>query len=205
MHIPEEERVAGAALNHVTTGRGSRPRALKLSKATVLWDFKPQVSGVICSSTFRVGAVLQLPETFCPWAQPDKWCCSFTGDTRPSLVGRRQLYGFLGEVPLNFFIRLCLTGSCEKSTLWILVHRCGACWTAGTVTKGFVLEASAGRQPCLPLACRSLHPLGDQAPGQGSGYTGLEWGQFPPEGPQAVPGAAGQGRVQRWGGGNMSQ
>lgn len=101
---------------------------------------------------------------------------------------------------LNFFIRLCLTGSCEKSTLCkVLVHRCGACWTAGTVTKELCLEASAGRQPCLPLACGSLILLETRllskvlAPTLDSSGGGS---------PRKVLGRCRgrvQGRVQRWG------
>lgn len=58
----------------------------------------------------------------------------------------------------------------------------------------------------MPAAClREPHPLGDQAPGQGSGpHTGLEWGRFPQEGPRAVPGA-GPRAGPKVRGGNMSQ
>lgn len=46
----------------VTTGCGGRPQALGVSKAPLLWDFKPQVLGVLFSSTFQVGTAVQLPE-----------------------------------------------------------------------------------------------------------------------------------------------
>lgn len=46
----------------VTTGRGGQPQALGVSKAPVLWDFKPQVFVALFASTFQAGTVLQSPE-----------------------------------------------------------------------------------------------------------------------------------------------
>ena len=67
MHIPEDERVAGAALNHATTGRGSRPQALGVSKAPLLWDFKPQVSGALYAAVhFKSGLYGNCRRHFCP-------------------------------------------------------------------------------------------------------------------------------------------
>ena len=76
----------------------------------------------------------------------------------------------------------------------------------GTVTtKELCVEASAGRQPCLPLACRSRSLWEPRLLGKVLAPTlDSSRGGSPQEGPRAVPGAGPRAGPQVRGG-NMSQ